>query len=183
MRATAFPLGFLIFMIPLPAAAIDYLEIASQNASAEVANFLFMITGTPTLRDGNVFQLPGIVIQVAQECSGIHSSLVLFITSFLAAYLFLRTPGRRVALVASVVPLGLIRNGFRILVIALLCVHIGPQMINSPIHRKGGPIFFAASLVPLFILLWALHRSEQRVRSGAKEPVPAGRTAKPTAKV
>ena len=162
MRAAAFPMAFLVFMIPLPAAAIDYLEIASQNASAEVANILFIITGTPTLRDGNLFQLPGITIRVAQECSGIRSSLVLFITSLLAAHLFLRTPIRRAVLVASIIPLGLLRNGFRILVVALLCVHIGPEMINSPIHRKGGPLFFAASLVPLFILLWALYRSEQK---------------------
>jgi exosortase C (VPDSG-CTERM-specific) len=162
MRAAAFPMAFLVFMIPLPAAAVDYLEIASQNASAEVSNILFMITETPTLRDGNLFQLPGITIQVAQECSGIRSSLVLFITSLLAAHLFLRTLGHRAVLVASVIPLGLLRNGFRILVVALLCVHIGPHMINSPIHRKGGPIFFAASLVPLFILLWALYRSEQK---------------------
>jgi exosortase C (VPDSG-CTERM-specific) len=162
MRAAAFPLGFLIFMIPLPSGAIDALEIASQNASAEVANLLFIITGTPTLRDGNVFQLPGMVIRVAQECSGIRSSLVLLITSLLAGHLFLRTPMRRAILLASVIPLGLLRNGFRILVVALLCVHIGPHMINSPIHRKGGPIFFAASLVPLFILLWALYRSEQK---------------------
>jgi exosortase C (VPDSG-CTERM-specific) len=170
MRAAAFPLGFLIFMIPLPSGAIDFLEIASQNASAEVANVLFLITGTPTLRDGNVFQLPGIVIQVAQECSGIHSSLVLFITSILAAYLFLRTPTRRAGLIAFVIPLGLLRNGFRILVVALLCVHIGPHMINSPIHRRGGPIFFAASLVPLFILLWALYRSEQKTAAKGSSP-------------
>ena len=160
MRAAMFPMAFLAFMIPLPAGAIDYLEIASQNGSAEVANVLFNITGMPTLRDGNIFQLPGMTIRVAQECSGIHSSLVLFVTSMLAAHLFLRTTAHRAALVALVIPLGLLRNGFRILVIALLCVHIGPEMINSPIHRRGGPLFFAASLVPLFILLWALYRSE-----------------------
>src|SRR5438477_4789553 len=172
MRAATFPLGFLIFMIPLPGAAIDLLEIGSQNASAEVANVLFIITGTPTLRDGNLFQLPGITIRVAQECSGIRSSLVLLITSLLASYLFLRTPVRRAILVAAVIPLGLLRNGFRILVIALLCVHIGSEMINSPIHRRGGPVFFAASLVPLFILLWALYRSEQRIRVGVNQPTP-----------
>jgi exosortase C (VPDSG-CTERM-specific) len=175
MRAAAFPLGFLIFMIPLPSGVVDFLEIASQNASAEVANVLFIITGTPTLRDGNLFQLPGITIRVAQECSGIRSSLVLVITSLLASYLFLRTPARRAVLVASVIPLGLLRNGFRILVVALLCVHIGPEMINSPIHRRGGPVFFAASLVPLFIILWALYRSEERIQ--AKERAAAGNAA------
>ena len=34
-------------------------------------------------------------------------------------------------------------------------------MIDSPIHHRGGPLFFALSLVPLFLLLWWLRRQEQ----------------------
>ena len=159
-RSAMFPLFFLAFMIPLPEAVVDWLENASKEASAEVANWLFLISGTPALRTGTVFQLPGISIMVAKECSGIRSSLVLVITSLLAANMFLRTTWRRALLVGAVIPLGLLRNGLRILVISLLCVHIGPEMINSPIHRRGGPIFFVASLIPLFVLLWWLHHRE-----------------------
>jgi exosortase C (VPDSG-CTERM-specific) len=159
-RSAMFPLFFLAFTIPLPEAAVDFLENASKEASAEVANWLFLISGTPALRTGTLFQLPGISIIVAKECSGIRSSLVLAITSLLAANMFLRTTWRRALLVIAVIPLGLLRNGFRILVISLLCVHIGPEMMNSVIHRRGGPFFFAASLIPLFVLLWWLRRGE-----------------------
>jgi exosortase C (VPDSG-CTERM-specific) len=159
-RSAMFPLFFLAFMIPLPEAAVDSLENASKEASAEVAKWLFLISGTPFLRSGTLFQLPGITITVAKECSGIRSSLVLVITSLLAANMFLRTTWRRALLVCAVIPLGLLRNGLRILVISLLCVHIGPEMINSVIHRRGGPFFFAASLIPLFLLLWWLRRGE-----------------------
>jgi exosortase C (VPDSG-CTERM-specific) len=159
-RSVMFPLLFLAFTIPLPEAAVDSLENASKVASAEVANWLFLLTGTPFLRSGTDFQLPGITITVAKECSGIRSSLVLLITSILATNMFLRTTWRRVLLVFAVIPLGLLRNGVRILTISLLCVHIGPHMINSVIHRRGGPFFFAASLIPLFLLLWWLRRGE-----------------------
>ena len=159
-RSVMFPLFFLAFMVPLPEAAVDSLENASKEASAEVANWLFLLTGTPFLRSGTDFQLPGITITVAKECSGIRSSLVLLITSILATNMFLRTTWRRALLVFAVIPLGLLRNGVRILTISLLCVHIGPQMINSVIHRRGGPFFFAASLIPLFLLLWWLRRGE-----------------------
>jgi exosortase C (VPDSG-CTERM-specific) len=160
MAALAFPFAFLIFMVPLPDAMVNWLETASKLASTEVAALLFSITRTPVLRDGTIFQLPGIIIQVAQECSGIRSSWVLFITSLLASYLFLRSPWRRAILVSLVIPLGILRNGFRILVIGLLCVHIGPEMIDSVIHHRGGPLFFALSLIPLFLLLWWLRRGE-----------------------
>jgi exosortase/archaeosortase family protein len=61
-----------------------------------------------------------------------------------------------------VIPLGLLRNGFRVWVIGELCVRIGPQMIDSPIHHRGGPVFFVLSLVPLFLLLLYLSKCELR---------------------
>jgi exosortase C (VPDSG-CTERM-specific) len=163
MAAKAFPVAFLIFMIPLPDAAVNWLERASMLASADAAALYFDIAGIPMVRQGTVFELPRIVLRVGQECSGIHSSWVLFIASLLASHLFLRTRWRRILLVAFVVPLGILRNGFRILVIGLLCVYVGPHMIESPIHRQGGPLFFALSLVPLFLLVWWLRRQEQRL--------------------
>lgn len=160
MAAATFPVAFLIFMVPMPDVMADTLETASKLASADAAYFFFILSGTPILRDGTTFQLPGIAIQVAQECSGIRSSWVLIITSLLAANLFLETTWRRIVLVFFVIPLGILRNGFRIMVIGVLCVRIGPEMINSIIHRRGGPVFFCLSLIPLFLLLWWLRRGE-----------------------
>jgi exosortase len=164
MAAAAFPVAFLIFMVPLPDGAVNWLETASVLGSAEVAAFFFKMTSTPLLRDGTVFALPGIVLRVAQECSGIRSSWVLFITSLLASHLFLESPWRRLMLVAFVIPLGIVRNGFRILVIGVLCVHVGPHMIDSVIHHRGGPLFFVLSLVPLLLFMAWLRRQDRRGR-------------------
>src|SRR5205809_591413 len=160
----ALSLAYLIFMVPMPDAMADALETASKYASAEATNLFFNLSGTPFLRAGLFFQLPNITIAVAQECSGIRSSWVLFITSILAANLFLKTPWRRLALVAFVIPLAILRNGFRILVIGLLCVNVGPQLIHSLIHRRGGPLFFVLSLIPLFLVLWWLRKGDLRTR-------------------
>ena len=161
LRVITFPLGFLVFMAPFPTFLRDGIELASQHSSAVAADMMFRLSGMPVFRDGLAFQLPGIPLQVAPECSGIHSSLVLFLTSLLAGHLFLRKPWTRAVLVATVVPLAILRNGFRIFVIGQLCVHIGPQMLYSWIHREGGPVFFALSLVPFFILLVILRRLDQ----------------------
>jgi len=85
---------------------------------------------------------------------------VLFITSLVAGGLFLRSPWRRAVLTLAVLPLALLRNGFRVFTIGQLCVRIGPQMIHSPIHKQGGPLFFALSLIPFFLLLLWLRKSE-----------------------
>jgi exosortase C (VPDSG-CTERM-specific) len=161
MSAAVFPVAFLLFLIPLPDQVVYWMERGSVLASADVAAWFFNITGTPLLREGELFALPGIVLQIAEECSGIRSSWVLFITSLLTSHLFLKSPWRRLVLVAFVIPLGIVRNGFRVLVIGLLCVHIGPQMIDSVIHHQGGPLFFALSLGPLGVLLYWLRRQER----------------------
>jgi exosortase C (VPDSG-CTERM-specific) len=162
MAAAAFPIAFLLFLVPLPDAAVHALERASMVASAEAAALYFSIAGTPLVREGTRFELPNITLLVAQECSGIRSSWVLFITSILASNLFLNSPWRRVLLVAFVIPLGILRNGFRVFVLGMLCVHIGPHMIDTAIHHHGGPIFFALSLIPLGLFLWWLRRGDQR---------------------
>jgi exosortase C (VPDSG-CTERM-specific) len=167
MKATTFAWWFLIFMIPMPEPMANTLEIWSMNASAAAANMFFDLGGPPHLREGTLFQLPNITIRVAEECSGIRSSWVLFITSLLAAHLFLRTTWKRLLLVCFVIPLGILRNGFRVWVIGSLCVHFGPQMIDSPIHRRGGPVFFVLSLIPLFLLVVWLRRHEPGAIAGA----------------
>lgn len=171
MAAAAFPFGFLVFMVPLPDGAVNWLEQASARASADAAALYFAAAGTSLVRNGPVFELPGFVMEVAKECSGIRSSWVLLVTSVVAARLFLESPWRRIVLVAFVIPLGILRNGFRVFVIGELCVRVGPHMIDSIIHRQGGPFFFALSLAPLFALLWWLRRGERRAdHPGSKDP-------------
>jgi len=165
MRAIAFPAGILFFMAPLPTFLASCITSFLQHTSAEAGYALLSLVGEPILRRGFVFQLSGMTIEVAEECSGIHSSLVLFITSLLAGYLFLRTPWKKAVLTLAVVPLAILRNGFRIFTIAMLCVHVDPAMIDSPIHRRGGPIFFLISLVPFLALLFVLRRSERQKNS------------------
>jgi len=162
LRRAAFPLALLVFLAPFPTAVLNGIEVFLQRQSAEVANLLFLVSGLPYLRDDLVFQLPGITLQVAPECSGVRSTLALFITSLVGGYILLRAPLRRGILAAAVVPLALLRNGFRIFVIGQLCVQIGPEMIHSPIHHHGGPLFFALSLIPFLLLLLWLKFSERR---------------------
>lgn len=169
LRVIAFPLVFLFFMAPFPTFLRETIELASQHSSAVAADVMFRLSGMPIYWEGLSFRLPGILLHVDPECSGIHSSLVLFLTGLLASHLFLRERWLRVALVAAVVPLAIVRNGFRIFVIGQLCVHKGPEMLYSPIHREGGPLFFAMSLVPFFILLIVLRRLDRTRRETKPE--------------
>jgi len=162
-RVIFFPLAFLVFMVPMPSAMLNSVGLFFQQTSAVTASGMLDICGTPVMRNDLVLLLPGdFSLVIAPECSGIHSTMVLLITAVLAGHLFLHSGWKRFLLVVIVVPLAILRNGFRIFVIAELCVHISHEMINSPIHRRGGPVFFALSLIPFFLALLLLRKSEPR---------------------
>ena len=158
----AFPLSFLVLMVPFPVAVEAGLESILQHGSAPVAQAILEAIGTPVFREGTFFTLPGFKMQLAPECSGIHSTLSLFITSLVAGQLLLRSCWSRTVLTLMVVPIALLRNGLRVATIGELCVRIGPEMIESYIHRHGGPIFFVISLVPFSLLLLYLIKIDQR---------------------
>jgi exosortase C (VPDSG-CTERM-specific) len=162
LRQIAFPFALLVFLVPYPPVVMQGLEIFFQHASAFAAAVMMKISGLPAMQDGLFFFLPGLAIEVAQECSGIRSTLVLFITSLIAGYLLLRNPRQRAILAIAIIPLAILRNGFRIFSLAWLSVEVNPDIIHSPLHHRGGPIFFALSLIPLFLLLLFLRRLEKR---------------------
>jgi exosortase C (VPDSG-CTERM-specific) len=165
LRVIAFPVAFLAFMVPMPSAMLDWTESFFQHTSAIAASGFLAAAGMPVIRENLTLHLPGFSVVIAPECSGIHSTMVLLITSVLAGHLFLRSGWKRALLVIVVVPLAILRNGFRVFVVGELCVRISHDMIYSPIHRRGGPIFFVLSLIPFFALLLFLRKSEP---SGSK---------------
>lgn len=172
LRQLAFPFAFLIFMIPMPDGLVVGLEEFLMRLSADLSEGLFRLIGTPVFRHGQVLQLPGMTLEVARECSGIRSTVVLFITSLLASYMFLKSGTHRLLLVAMVFPLGILRNAIRVVTIGLLCVHIGPEMIDSWVHHRGGPLFFAVSLVPLFLIAaWFRYRENRSARSDGESAI------------
>lgn len=170
MRAFACPIAMLAFTIPFPTGVRLAIDTLLQHGSAVFAGLFFWLAGDPFMRDGLIFRLPDIVIRVAPECSGIHSTMVLIMVSIAGSWLFLRSRWKRTVLVLAVIPLALIRNGFRIFVLGHLCITQGPQMIDSPIHHHGGPLFFVLSLLPFFLLLLFLRKTERPNREPSTSP-------------
>jgi exosortase len=164
-----FSLLFLVFMIPIPSFLLDPTIRFLQVWSAHATHLVFMLSGIPFLRDGMVFEVPGLAIEVAEQCSGIRSSLALLITSVIAGYMFLNSKKRRALLIIAVIPITVIKNAIRITTLTLLSVYVDMAwMTNSWLHSGGGIVFFAFVLVFLLApLLWLLRRSEKKKEKSA----------------
>src|SRR5262249_55035585 len=112
--------------------------------------------------DGFFFTLPGLAIEVAEECSGIRSSLALLITGILAGNMLLRAPWTRTALLVAIVPIAIVKNAVRIVVLSLLSIYVDMGFIPGRLHQFGGiPLFFGTLLV-VGGVVWLLQRLEAR---------------------
>lgn len=155
-RAALFPLLFLGFMIPIPKTLLDGAILFLKTGSTETVADLFTLTGTPHYREGFVFSLPNVVIEVADECSGIRSSIALLLTSLLAGHMFLKSGWKKILLVIAILPIAIVKNGIRIVSLSLLATYVDPEFLTGQLHHEGGIVFFLLALVmlaPLFVLL------------------------------
>jgi exosortase len=167
----AFPVGFLLFMVPLPpswlAPVIVWLQLAVSSAGAA----LLRAGGLEVVREGNVLVLPGQVsLFVAEACSGITSIVTLAPLAVALAYLSERTLARRLVLVASVVPLAMLGNLLRVIATVLAASAFGAKpATEGPLHEAAGVLAFALSVLLLFALGSVLRR--------LAPPEPQGREA------
>lgn len=167
-RNAVFPLLFLLFAVPVPEYLMDRIIILLQYCSAEVSYAIFNLTGVPIYRDGFIFHLPGLVIEVAKQCGGIRSSLALFITSILAGHLFLRTGGGKIFLAVAVFPITIFKNSVRIVFLSLYGAYVDPGILSSVAHRRGGIPFFIIAMGMLGVVLWIIRRRERRLEDGGR---------------
>jgi exosortase len=161
-KQSLFPLFFLFLMVPIPDSLVQQIVAALQRGSAEVVSLIFRISGTPFHRAGLTFILPKIGIEIASQCSGIRSSMALFISALMAAHLVLSKTSRQFIFVLAAVPMAMIKNAIRIATLSLLAIHVDTRFIwGSDLHRKGGIVFFLTTLLLMAPILWLLRRSEK----------------------
>jgi exosortase len=159
-RKSLFALGFLLFTIPIPNAALTAVVYSLKVGSTETVAALFKLTGTPYFRNGFVFDLPNLVIEVADECSGIRSTIALTLTMLLAGHTFLTTFWARTLLIAAVVPVTIFKNAFRIVSLSLLSIHVDPAFMTGRLHHEGGIVFFLIGLALIAPLITVLRNAE-----------------------
>jgi exosortase len=165
-RAALFPLLFLVFTVPIPIPIVQVATLWLKTGSAAATASLFSLTGTPYLREGFVFSLPNVVIEVADECSGIRSSIALLLTALLVGHSLLNRGWAKAVIVLAILPLSILKNGIRIASLTLLSIHVDPGFLTGQLHHEGGIVFFLLALGMLAPLVVALRRYETLHNAG-----------------
>jgi exosortase len=157
-RAGRFPLLFLLLMVPWPSFLLDRVIYVLQAGSAWITAVLFDLVGVPALREGFVFHLPSVTIEVAKECSGIRSSIAVVILALLIVHLGLESFWKKCLFLASALFVMILKNGIRIASLTLLAMYVDPGFLYGRLHHQGGVVFFLLGMVLLMPVLWLLRR-------------------------
>jgi exosortase len=162
-KRAVFPLFFLFWLIPIPLVLLDPIVRLLQAGSAASADLIFAIAGVPVVREGTIITIPGLVVEVARECSSIRSSLMLVVTTMVLAQMLLRSPWRKALVIAVAIPLSVAKNGLRIFVLGMLATRVDPSYLTGKLHHEGGIIYFLIALAVIFLCLWIARRGDEKL--------------------
>jgi exosortase len=162
-KRAVFPLCFLFWLVPIPQVLLDPIVRLLQEGSAVSADAIFAIAGVPVAREGTIITIPGLVVEVARECSSIRSSLMLVVTTMVLAQMLLRSRWRKALVIAVAIPLSVVKNGLRIFVLGMLGTRVDPSYLTGRLHHEGGIIYFLIALGAIFLCLWIARRGDEKL--------------------
>ena len=169
LRELAFPLAFLVFMVPLPAIVMNAVAFPLQLFAAQTATFCLETAGIPVLREGNTIVLANTTLEVAEACSGIRSLQALLALGAVYGHFTQKTVWKKWALVVLSVPIAIAANAFRVAGTGFAAQYIGPEAAQGFYHSFAGWIVFAVA----FVLLLATGTLLSKVKDAPGAPPPA----------
>ena len=173
LRALAFPLAFLLLMIPLPAIIFNQIAFPLQLLASRAGEFAISSADIPVLREGNVLVLANTSLEVAEACSGIRSLISLLTLGIVFGYFTDPRGWVRTVIALSTIPVAIISNGARVAGTGIAAHRWGPAVAEGFFHEFSGWVVFIVA----FVLMLALQQLIVRVVPA----MPDTSSAEPTA--
>jgi exosortase len=165
-RILAFPIGFLLLMIPLPAIIFNQIAFPLQLVASRFGEWALQLANIPVLREGNVMTLANIKLEVAEACSGIRSLISLLTLGIVLGYFADGRGWTRIVIALTTIPVAIVANGVRVAGTGIAAHRYGAEAAEGFLHSFSGWIVFVVALGLLFLLQTTLLRVFPR-RSGA----------------
>ena len=162
LRVLAFPVAFLLLMVPLPAIIFNQIAFPLQLLASQAGSTGLEWAGVPVLREGNVLILANTKLEVAEACSGIRSLVSLTTLAIVLGQFSLRRRSTRVALALAAVPVAIAANAVRVGGTGLTAHYFGPEAAEGFFHSFSGWAVFAAAFAVLLLMQRLALRLEER---------------------
>jgi exosortase D (VPLPA-CTERM-specific) len=176
-RWLSVPLFILFFMVPLPQFVFANLSTKLQLLSSQLGVFVIRLFDISVFVEGNVIDLGGYKLQVAEACSGLRYLFPLMTLGFLMAYFYKGALWKRVVLFLSSIPITVLMNSFRVGIIGITVDRWGIDMAEGFLHEFQGWMIFmvcAALMLGEIVLLNRIGREAGTWRQlfGVEFPAP-----------
>jgi exosortase D (VPLPA-CTERM-specific) len=152
------PLLLLALMVPLPEFLLQNFSAKLQLISSQIGVWFIRLFGISVFVEGNVIDLGGFKLQVAEACDGLRYLFPLMTMGFIMAYLFKVELWKRVLLFLSTIPVTILMNSFRIGTIGVMVEHWGRSMAEGFLHDFQGWAVFMTSAGVLLLEMMLLAR-------------------------
>lgn len=152
LRSIAFPIGYLLFMIPLPAIVYYQLTLPLQLWASRLGATGLVALGIHTVRQGNLLLLPNCTLNVVEACSGIRSLLSLLAAVVAYGYLAEPSTWKRGLLAVASIPVAIAANGLRLVTTGVLSYYFGPSVDSGAVHLALGIGFFALAFLSILLI-------------------------------
>lgn len=163
VRLMAFPLFFMIFMVPLPGVFVDAVTQPMKMSVSFVAEWVLGHAGYPISRSGVILYIGQYQLLVADACAGLHTLFTLEALGLL--YLNLvrhESIARNATLAVLIVPISFAANVIRVMVLTLITYHLGDEAGQGFLHGFAGMVLFMAALILIItvdgMIRWCLER-------------------------
>ncbi|HVZ27840.1 MAG TPA: exosortase V [Rhizomicrobium sp.] len=156
---------YLLFAVPPPSIWIDSLTFPLKQLVSTLATAMLQPFGVPVVHEGVVIYVAQYQLLVEDACSGLNSLVGLMAISLLYIYLVRGSSWRYSALLAALaVPIAIIANVFRIIILILLTYFAGDAVAQGFLHFAAGIFIFVTALLLVFLLDSALYPLVSRRR-------------------
>lgn len=147
-RLIIFPLGFLLFAVPIG----EFVMPTLMDWTAEVTVIALRASGIPVYQEGLHFVIPSGRWSVVEACSGVRYLLASLTVGTLFAYLNYRSPKRRLIFVGVSILVPVVANWIRAYIIVMLG-HLSDGKLAAGVdHLIYGWVFFGVVIMIMFAI-------------------------------
>jgi exosortase B len=153
LRILAFPIGFLLFAVPMPDWLIDAATVPLKVFISNVVTNALYAADYPVAQNGVMIMIGTYQLLVKDACSGMNSIFALSAIGVFYAYAFRWSERiRSMILLASIIPITIVANFIRVIALVLIAYYGGPDMLEGIVHDLTGISLFVVAVVLLLLL-------------------------------
>lgn len=147
---------FLFLMLPLPARVESNLTLPLQGWATVSSVFCLETMGFSVIREGNIIDINGTKVAVAEACNGLRMLTAFIVVSGLVTLVTERKRYENVLILLSSIPIALLCNTLRLAITAIAFTKLDTERWEKIFHDFGGFAMMPVAVLLIVFELWLL---------------------------